>query len=24
MEAVRERVRVFHGVELEPEVEIWR
>lgn len=24
MEAVREKVRVFHGVELEPEVEIWR
>lgn len=24
MEAVRERVRVFHGVELEPEVEVWR
>lgn len=24
MEAVREKVRMFHGVELEPEVEIWR
>lgn len=24
MEAVREKVRMFHGVELEPEVEVWR
>lgn len=24
MEAVRDRVRMFHGVELEPEVEVWR
>ncbi len=24
MEAVRARVRMFHGVELEPEVEVWR
>jgi UDP-N-acetylmuramate dehydrogenase len=23
MDAVREKVRVFHGVELEPEVEVW-